>query len=104
MTNPTNSWKIKYPKKFDVVKLALSGATFGYFKQELKFESQKNLSQNYYTVLSSFRIIVTLLLCWLFMGEKISIYNAVGAVIVIFGLLFKNIEQKVTTNLYHNLN
>ena len=94
--------KVFHPKGIDILKLLLILSTFGYFKQELRFESQKNLPQNYFTVLSSLRIIVTLLLCWLFMDEQISFYHILGAVIVISGL-FKNIEEKVGTYFYHEL-
>ena len=90
LLNPGNLWDVKSPKIMDVIKLSLLSSTLGYFKQKINLDSQKNLTENYYTLLSSLKVIITLVLCWLFMGEKITSYNVVGALIIISGLLYKN--------------
>ena len=100
LLNPGNLWDVKSPDIIDVIKLSLLSSTIGYFKQKIILNSQKNLTENYYTLLSSLKVIITLVLCWLFMGEKITLYNVLGGVVITFGLLYKNIEN----NLYYHVN
>ena len=58
---------------------------------KLRYESIENLPQNRYALISSTNIIVAVVLGKVFFGERITPNQMVGALVIIFGIMYNNI-------------
>ena len=100
--SPIKKWTISLPQKKEILKLAITNIILLSSYVLLKFKALQNLTVTTFSLISSTNVIFAIIFGYFFFQEKLTINQFIGAIIIIFGISYKNIIKKLHNKHLHD--
>ncbi len=89
--SPIKNWVVNIPKTSEILKLILIDIVLITLYVTLRFDSLQHLSESTFTLITSTKVIISVLFGFLFFSEKITMNQIIGSIIIIAGIYYKNL-------------
>jgi drug/metabolite transporter (DMT)-like permease len=100
--SPIKNWVVNIPKTKDVFKLILLNSVLITLYVTFRFKSLQNLPESTYALITSTKVIFAFIFGFLFFGEKITMNQIIGSMIIMFGIYYKNLMVDLHNKFFYD--